>query len=124
MIEKFQSLLQWIFLRVENLFNLAFGDRINPYYHLGAITFFLFWVVAGSGLYLYAFFETGITDAYASVVAISEKQWWLGGIMRSVHRYASDAMVLTMACTCCATLRSIATAVFAGSRGSPASCSS
>jgi NAD(P)H-flavin reductase/quinol-cytochrome oxidoreductase complex cytochrome b subunit/ferredoxin len=96
MIEKFQSLLQWIFLRVENLFNLAFGDRINPYYHLGAITFFLFWVVAGSGLYLYAFFETGITDAYASVVAISEKQWWLGGIMRSVHRYASDAMVLTM----------------------------
>ncbi|QXL83491.1 FAD-binding oxidoreductase [Comamonas sp. NLF-1-9] len=96
MIEKIQSLLQWIFLRVENLFNRAFGDRINPYYHLGAITFFLFWVVAGSGLYLYVFFETGITDAYASVVNISEKQWWLGGILRSVHRYASDAMVLTM----------------------------
>ena len=29
----------------EALFNRAFGDRLNPLYHLGAITFFLFWVV-------------------------------------------------------------------------------
>ena len=96
MIEKIQNLLQWLFLRVENLFNAAFGDRINPFYHLGAITFFLFWVVGGSGVYLYVFFETGITDAYDSVMRITDNQWWLGGIMRSVHRYASDAMVLTM----------------------------
>lgn len=96
MIKKFQALLQWLFLRVEGLFNAAFGDRINPFYHLGAITFFLFWVVGASGLYLYVFFETGIPEAYTSVVALTDKQWWLGGILRSVHRYASDAMVLTM----------------------------
>ena len=35
-------------------------------------------------------------EAYSSVIALTTKQWWLGGIMRSVHRYASDAMVLTM----------------------------
>ena len=96
MIKKFQDLLQWLFLRMEGLFNAAFGDRINPFYHLGAITFYLFWIVGASGLYLYIFFETGVDEAYSSVIALTTKQWWLGGIMRSVHRYASDAMVLTM----------------------------
>jgi CDP-4-dehydro-6-deoxyglucose reductase, E3 len=93
---RLQALLQWLFLRVEGLFNAAFGDRLNPLYHLGAITFFLFWLVAGSGLYLYAFFETGVAAAYASMEAITHGQWFAGGILRSLHRYASDAMVLTM----------------------------
>ena len=83
-------------MRIEALFNAAFGDRLNPLYHLGSITFMLFWLVAGSGLYLYAFFETGVSGAYASVDALTHRQWYAGGILRSVHRYASDAMVLTM----------------------------
>ena len=95
-MKKLQALLQWLFLRVEALFNTAFGDRLNPLYQLGAITFFLFWVVAGSGLYLYAFFETGVADAYASVEALTQRQWFAGGLLRSLHRYASDAMVVTM----------------------------
>ncbi|MBS0338588.1 MAG: 2Fe-2S iron-sulfur cluster binding domain-containing protein, partial [Proteobacteria bacterium] len=80
----------------EALFNAAFGDRLNPLYQLGAICYFLFWVVAGSGLYLYAFYETSVSGAYASVEALTHGQWYAGGILRSVHRYASDAMVLTM----------------------------
>jgi len=96
MIRRLQALLQWLFLRVEGLFNAAFGDRLNPLYHLGSITFYLFWLVAGSGLYLYAFFETGVADAYASVQSLTHGQWFAGGVLRSVHRYASDAMVLTM----------------------------
>ena len=95
-ISGIQRGLQWLFMRVEALFNAAFGDRLNPLYQLGAISFFLFWVVAASGLYLYAFFETGVADAHASVEALTHGQWWAGGILRSVHRYASDAMVLTM----------------------------
>ncbi len=95
-MKKLQAALQWLFMHVEALFNAAFGDRLNPLYHLGAITFFLFWVVAGSGLYLYAFFETGVADAYASVEALTHRQWFAGGLLRSVHRYASDAMVVTM----------------------------
>ncbi len=88
--------LQWLFMRVEAVFNAAFGDRLNPLYHLGSISFFLFWIIAGSGLYLYAFFETGVGDAYASVESLTHRQWFAGGILRSVHRYASDAFVLTM----------------------------
>jgi len=96
MIKRLQRGMQWLFMGVEALFNAAFGDRLNPLYHLGAISFFLFWIVAISGLYLYIFFKTGVADAYASVQALTEGQWYAGGIMRSVHRYASDAMVLTM----------------------------
>ena len=83
-------------MRVEALFNRAFGDRLNPLYHLGEIGFFLFWIVAGSGFYLYAFFETGVAGAHDSVEALTHRQWFAGGILRSVHRYASDAMVLVM----------------------------
>jgi len=84
------------FLRAEALFNRAFGDKANPLYHLGAISFWLFWVVGASGLYLYAFFDTSVTGAYRSVQALTEDQWYAGGVLRSVHRYASDAMVVTM----------------------------
>ena len=96
MIRRLQATLQWLFMRAEALFNSVFGDRLNPLYHLGAISFFLFWIIAGTGLYLYAFFETGVADAFASVEAITHRQWFAGGILRSVHRYASDAFVFTM----------------------------
>ncbi|HET7670174.1 MAG TPA: cytochrome b N-terminal domain-containing protein, partial [Burkholderiales bacterium] len=96
MLGRIQRALQWCFLKVEGLFNLAFGERLNPLYYIGAISYFLMWVVVGTGLYLYAFFETSVAGAPASVEALTHGQWWAGGVVRSVHRYASDAMVLTM----------------------------
>ncbi len=96
MIRHLQTSLQWLFMHTEALFNWVFGNRLNPLYHLGAITFFLFWVIAGTGLYLYAFFETGVADAYSSVDLITHHQWFFGGILRSIHRYASDALVFMM----------------------------
>ena len=96
MLKRIHLTGQWLFLRVERLFNRLFGDRLNPLYHLGAISYWMFWVVVASGLYIYAFYETGLDTTYASVEAITHKQWYLGGLLRSVHRYASDAMVLTM----------------------------
>ena len=49
-----------------------------------------------TGLYLYAFFETSVAAAYPSVEALTHGQRFAGGLMRSLHRYASDAMVLAM----------------------------
>nr|MBP7418659.1 hypothetical protein [Xanthomonadales bacterium] len=83
MIGWLQAGLRALFMRVEALFNRAFGDRLNPLYHLGAIAFFLFWIVAATGLYLYAFFDTGVAEAYASVEGLSRGQWYAGGILRS-----------------------------------------
>jgi CDP-4-dehydro-6-deoxyglucose reductase, E3 len=87
---------QWLFLKVERVFNHAFGEENNPLYYLGAITYFLFWIVLASGLYLYVFFQTGVEEAYASVEQLTVRQWYLGGVLRSLHRYASDGMVLGM----------------------------
>jgi quinol-cytochrome oxidoreductase complex cytochrome b subunit len=87
---------QLAFLAVERLFNRAFGEASNPFYYLGAISYFLLWIVIASGLYLYAFFSTGVTEAHQSVEAITHGQRWVGGIVRSLHRYASDGLVLTM----------------------------
>jgi CDP-4-dehydro-6-deoxyglucose reductase len=37
-----------------------------------------------------------VHDAFESVERITHDQWWAGGIMRSIHRYATDGMILTM----------------------------
>ena len=83
MIAALQGALRRLFMLVEALFNRAFGDRLNPFYHLGSITFFLFWIVAVTGIYLFIFFDTGVTDAYASVAWLSRDHWWHAGIARS-----------------------------------------
>jgi NAD(P)H-flavin reductase/quinol-cytochrome oxidoreductase complex cytochrome b subunit/ferredoxin len=96
MIAALQRLLRWLFMHAEALFNRAFGDRLNPLYHLGAISFFLFWIVCGTGLVLFVFFNTSVTGAYRSVEMVTKAPWFAGSVLRSVHRYASDAMVVTM----------------------------
>ena len=97
MLKLIQRAGQKAFLTAEGLFNKVFGDALNPFYYLGAIANYLLWVVVASGLYLYIFFQTGVQEAYDSVEYMTRQQWWLGGILRSFHRYASDAMVLAMA---------------------------
>jgi ferredoxin len=82
--------------RAEALFDLVFGQRLNPLSWLGAFGWYFFWIVAGTGVYLYIFFDTGITNAYASVEYMSNEQWYLAGVMRSFHRYASDALVIVV----------------------------
>ena len=86
--------LRILFERAEALFDFAFGQRLNPFNWLGALGWYFYWIVAGTGIYLYIFFDTGITNAYASVEYITNDQWYLAGVMRSLHRYASDALVV------------------------------
>jgi NAD(P)H-flavin reductase/ferredoxin len=87
---------QRAFLVLDRVFNRLFGEALNPLYYLGAISYLMFWVVLASGFYVYAFYETGVATTYASVERLTHAQWYAGGVMRSLHRYASDAMVLTM----------------------------
>jgi len=82
--------------RVEALFNLAFDERWNPWYQLGALAMLCYWIVAVSGVYLFIFFDTSILGAWDSMESLTNDQWYLGGVMRSLHRYASDAMVITV----------------------------
>jgi len=84
-------------LHLEAAFDKPFGPAWNPLRQMGTLSFFYYWIVAASGLYVYILFDTSVGGAYASVEAMTHQQWYLGGIIRSLHRYASDAMVVTMA---------------------------
>jgi ferredoxin/coenzyme F420-reducing hydrogenase delta subunit len=85
-----------LFERVEYTGNIVFTPRWNPFANLGALGWFFYWVVAASGIYLYVFFDTGITQAYRSLEVITQEHFYVGSIMRSFHRYASDALVVMM----------------------------
>jgi quinol-cytochrome oxidoreductase complex cytochrome b subunit/coenzyme F420-reducing hydrogenase delta subunit len=89
-----KRVFSYLFAKADAVFNWSFGQRGNPLVHLGSLGWYFFWIVAGSGIYLYIFFDTGVTDAYASVEYMTNIQWYAAGVMRSLHRYASDALVV------------------------------
>lgn len=77
--------------------NRLAGPALNPLAQLGALGFFLFWIVAVSGIYLFMLFDTGVENAHASIEWYSTRHAWHAGVMRSFHRYASDMMIVVMA---------------------------
>ncbi|HMQ91836.1 MAG TPA: cytochrome b N-terminal domain-containing protein [Amaricoccus sp.] len=82
--------------RAERGLDPLFGADWNPLANLGPLGWFLFWIVAATGVYLFIFFDTGVVDAYASVEWLSNDHWFHAGVARSLHRYASDLMVVVM----------------------------
>lgn len=84
------------FQRCEEAFDQVFGGQNNPLRHLGALGLFLLWIIVGSGIYLYIVIDTGIDQVYESIGEVTRDQWYFGGILRSLHRYASDAFMLVM----------------------------
>jgi coenzyme F420-reducing hydrogenase delta subunit/ferredoxin len=81
--------------RAERALDPVFGAHCNPLRHLGALGFLFFWVMLGTGLYLYAVYESTTDGAYRSVEALSATL--IGSAARSMHRYAADAFVLVTA---------------------------
>ena len=88
--------LKRAYLALESWFNLSFGSEWNPLYHLGTLSFFLFWVILITGIYLFIPFHGSIDGAWASVEYMTRDQWYAAGVMRSLHRYASDAVLVTV----------------------------
>ncbi len=91
-----QDPLKKLFTYSESWFNLAFGTALNPFYHLGSLGFFFLWLVLASGVYVYIFFDTGLQASYQSIEYLTHEQWYAGGVMRSLHRYASDAAIIVV----------------------------
>lgn len=80
--------------RMERGFDRAFGAESNPLRQLGALGFLALWLLALSGIWLYAVFDTSVSGAYASIERVSQAPWSPAGLMRSLHRYAADAFVI------------------------------
>lgn len=88
--------LRYCFDAGERVMAFAFPANWNPLLNLGALGFFFYWIVTVSGIYVYIFFDTGVAKAFASVAYMSNEQWYAAGLMRSLHRYASDGLVAVM----------------------------
>jgi ferredoxin len=83
-----------IWSRLEAFFNRLFTPEFNPFYHLGTLGIYLLVVLTITGLYLTIFYRPGTEQAYITVEQISDG--WFGSLMRSIHRYASDAFLLVV----------------------------
>jgi len=99
---------------LERALDRPFGHRANPLRHLGALGFYLFWIVLGSGVYLYFAFDGTATGAYRSIEALSRTP--AGALARGLHRYASDALVVVVALH---VVRELALGRFTGARWFP-----
>lgn len=80
--------------RLEAGINRLIPPAINPLYHLGTLSVFLLMVLLVTGIYLTLLYRPNATDAYSSVANLSAS--WIGGPIRSIHRYASDALVVLL----------------------------
>lgn len=88
--------LKWLFEALDSPLDRIFGQALNPARNLGSLGFYFLWVAFISGSYVYIFFDTSVVGAYQSLEQLNREQWWLGGVMRSLHRYSSDGLVLFM----------------------------
>ncbi len=96
MIERIHRTGRALFGALRRPMARAFESAENPLNHLGAMTIFFLWIVLISGIWLLIFFRTSVSGAFDSVEYLTHQQWYLGGIMRSLHRYASDAAIITI----------------------------
>jgi ferredoxin len=69
----------------------AYGWRWNPMHQSGTIAVAMLLTLTGTGLYLVLFYRVG---APAASVARMAADPWLGRWLRSLHRYASDLVLI------------------------------
>jgi ferredoxin len=77
---------------VNRLATAAALHLYNPLYYTGMLAIFLLLVLTVTGLYVTVLYRPGSERAYGSIAAISAT--WYGSIIRTVHRYAADALIL------------------------------
>lgn len=85
--------LQRATIRIESILNRIFSQRYNPFYYHGALPNFFIWALFLSGLLLFAYYQPTLANAYASVRYITFELPF-GNLFRSIHRYASDGMMI------------------------------
>ena len=87
------TLNQW----VEVVLDRLVASSLNPLYHAGTIAVFSLAVATVTGLYLFVFYRVGTEAAHRSIEGIMGHPLGIGALMRSLHRYASDAAILAAA---------------------------
>jgi quinol-cytochrome oxidoreductase complex cytochrome b subunit/coenzyme F420-reducing hydrogenase delta subunit len=87
------ALYQW----AEVLLDRLVSAPLNPLYHTGTIAVFSLAVALVTGIYLFLFYRVGTDAAHRSIEQIMAHPLGIGALMRSLHRYSSDAAMLAAA---------------------------
>ena len=80
----------------DRLFDGAFGSTLNPLRHLGALGLLAFALLVVSGSVLFILFDTSVHDAWRSVDRLDALPLASGRLLRGLHRYAADLLVLSL----------------------------
>jgi coenzyme F420-reducing hydrogenase delta subunit/ferredoxin len=86
-------LYQWSEVLLDRLVSPA----LNPLYHTGTIAVFSLAVALVTGVYLFLFYRVGTEAAHRSIEDIMGHPFLVGSLMRSLHRYSSDAAIVAAA---------------------------
>jgi coenzyme F420-reducing hydrogenase delta subunit/Pyruvate/2-oxoacid:ferredoxin oxidoreductase delta subunit len=86
-------LYQWAEVGLDRLVSAP----LDPLYHAGTIAVFSLAVATVTGIYLFVFYRVGTAAAHSSIEAIMAHPLGIGALMRSLHRYSSDAAILAAA---------------------------
>ena len=95
MYKKTLDKLQTLTVAFEKGLNKVFSQQYNPFYYHGAVPNLFLWTLLVTGLLLFAYFQPTLDSAYISVNYISNKLPF-GNIVRGMHRYAADAMMIAV----------------------------
>ncbi len=79
---------------LDAVLNRVYGWERNPIHQAGTVAVAMLLVLLGTGLYLVLYYRVG---APAASVARLAADPWLGGWMRTLHRYGSDLFVIAAA---------------------------
>ncbi len=79
-----------IFLYIDRLFARIVDESLNPMFHTGAITVASTLIATVTGVVLLVWYKPSVHFAYESVQAMSQSPY-TAGMLRSLHRYSSDA---------------------------------
>jgi coenzyme F420-reducing hydrogenase delta subunit/NAD-dependent dihydropyrimidine dehydrogenase PreA subunit len=82
--------LERLFLALDRALARVLPDALNPFAHTGAIAVTALVVATASGVLLLFWYRPSVHLAYDSVAALSQAPL-TAGLLRSLHRYSSDA---------------------------------
>lgn len=77
-------------LALDHALGRAIPERLNPFLHTGAFAITTFLVALVTGVLLLFWYRPSVHFAYESVAAMAAAPW-TAGLVRSLHRYSSDA---------------------------------
>jgi quinol-cytochrome oxidoreductase complex cytochrome b subunit len=78
---------------IDRAINRVIPEEFNPFYYLGGMTNVLWILLVPTGIFLWFYYKPTTSDAFSSVNYLTAVVPF-GGIIRGLHRYSGDGMIL------------------------------